>query len=359
MTKYSWALPCVLLMVASAMPAEAQQPIELEVGASWQHPHSAITVPSELGGLPRGAATEFAPDFLNIGFSYRTDKPYEELSLYIYRHTNGGAPVWFEQARKAIEVRDLYAGAQLAFGAEQYGWPGAEGWQGQRAIYELPFGRVAQSTGVALFSVNGWLVKMRASSATRSPGELAALMDQAFAELTPPEAAQPQSPAIAVTECAEKLKFKKAKDAKQDGGSALLGALLSEIVADKVKNAQVDGSKPKSARVWCRDGSLDPMQNAYRANASTDSYMIALGDSGMSVSVAPDMSAQLLQDEKKKSKPAYSITVITDAKWINYVPQNRLPSLERVLEVIKSNRTSSTVSTWGDDSTVELNSNAL
>ena len=355
MIKLSWAMLCTVPVAACAAPASAQRSIELEVGANWQHPHSGITVPSELGGISRGAATEYAPDFLNIGFSFRIDDPYEELSLYIYRHTNGGSPVWFEQARKAIEIRDTYAGAELAFGVEQYGWPGAEGWQGQRAIYDLPSDGFAKSTGVALFSVNGWLVKMRASSASRSPEELATLMDQAFAELTPPEPSVPQSPVIAVVDCEKKLKFKKAKDSKQDGASALLGG----IVADKVEEAKVSETEARPAVAWCRDGSLSPMQVAYRADASTDSYLIALSDSGMGVSVAPDLSAQFLAEDSKKSKPAYSITVITDAQRINYVPQDRLPSLKRVLEVINANRTTSSVSTWGDDSTIEVNSDAL
>ncbi|MEL7190772.1 MAG: hypothetical protein AAGK17_14570, partial [Pseudomonadota bacterium] len=180
------AIAAAALLAFAAAPSNAQRTIEIDVGASWEHPHSGITVPASLGGIDRGRATEYAPDFLNIGFSFRTEGPYEEVSLYIYRHTNGDVPVWFAQANKAIEIRDIYAGANLAFGMEQYGWPGAEGWQGQRAIYGLPDSSNIASTGVALFSVKGWFVKMRASSETRTPEELAALMDQAFAELVPP-----------------------------------------------------------------------------------------------------------------------------------------------------------------------------
>ncbi len=359
MIKLSWVLPCTVFFATCAVPASSQRPIELEVGASWQHPHSAIIVPSQLAGLPRGAATEYAPDFLNIGFSFRSDDPYEELSIYIYRHTNGGAPVWFEQARKAIEVRDLYAGAKLAFGVEQYGWPGAERWQGQRAIYDLASGGVAQSTAVALFSVNGWLIKMRASSASRSPGELAALMDEAFAELTPPEAANPQLPAIAVAQCDEKLKFKTAKDAKQDGASALLGALLGGIAAEKVAQDEGASLDPKPVVAWCRDSMLNPMQVVYRPDASTNSYMIALSDSGVSVLVGQDLSSQILAAGSKKSKPVYSISLVTDSQRISYVSQDRLPSPKRVLKIINDNRTTSSVSTWGDDQTIDLNSDAL
>ncbi|MEL7199744.1 MAG: hypothetical protein AAGL10_15645 [Pseudomonadota bacterium] len=354
------AMAAAALLAFAAAPSNAQRPIEIDIGASWEHPHSGITVPATLGEIDRGRATEYAPDFLNIGFSFRSEGPYEELSVYIYRRTNGGVPVWFEQARTGIEIRDIYTGANLAFGVEQYGWPGAEGWQGQRAIYSLPETPDIASTGLALFSVDGWLVKMRASSETRSPEELAALMDQAFAELTPPDPSTPQEPAIAVVDCEEKLKFKKAKDAKQDGAASLLGALLGGVVADKM--AEADGETPTQAQpavAWCRDASISPMQVAYRANASTDAYLIALNDSGMGVSVGPDMAAQLFAEEGKKSKIPYAITVITDTQRINFVSQNRLPSLERVLEVINANRTTGSVSTWGDDKSVKINSDAL
>ena len=349
----------VLAIAAAVMtaPASAQRELQVEEGAVWTHPHSGIAVPTTLAGLPRGRATEFAPDFLNVGFSFRDGEDVEELSLYIYRDTNGGVPVWFEQARRGIEARDIYADPQLAFAIEQYGWPGNEAWQGQRAVYETPDSTYSTSTGLVLFSVDGWFVKMRATSATRSASELREWIDTAFGELTPPGSKFSQEPVIAVTDCEEKLSFKKAKDAKTDGASSLLGALLGGMVAEKVEEQQEEQG-PTPAVAWCRDSALSGMQVAYRANASTDAYLIALGDSGIGVSVAPDAAAALLEDKPKKNK-SYAITVITDAQRINFVPQNRLPSLKRVLEVINANRRVSAVSTWGDDSKVELNPDTL
>ncbi|MEP0189113.1 MAG: hypothetical protein ABJP70_04470 [Erythrobacter sp.] len=356
----SWvAIVGVAILAVCATPSSAQRPIEIDIGASWEHPHSNITIPAELGGLARGASTEFAPDFLNIGFSFVKNEPYEEVSLYIYRHSSAGIPVWFEQARTAIEIRDLYQGPKLAFGIEQYGWPGADGLQGQRAIYATPDSSISSSTGVALFSVNGWLVKMRASSTTRTPEQLAELMDQAFSELTPPVVSTPQAPVKAVVDCEERLKFKKAKDAKQESGASVLAALLGGIVADDVNEEDAETTEPKPVVAWCRDSTLSPMQVAYRADASLESYLIALGDSGRSVSVAPDLNAMLLAEDPEKAKKTYSITVITDDRRINFVPQNRLPSPKRVFEVLQENRVIGSVSTWGDNRSININSDAL
>ncbi|MEP1422124.1 MAG: hypothetical protein ABJK59_10180 [Erythrobacter sp.] len=348
-----WALP-----MASA---SAQVPIEIEVGAPWTHPHSGITVPSELGGLRRGQATQFAEDFLNIGFSFPSPDGTAEISLYIYRHTNGAVPVWFRQAQTGIELRDIYAKPELTFGVEQYGWPGAEEWQGLRAIYATPNSRQIASTAVVLFSVDGWLVKMRVSSFNKGPEEMALMIDAAFAELTPPNARIAQSPAIAVEDCEEKLKFKKARDAKTDGASSILGALLGSIVprGEQDESEEGEAATPEPASVWCRDGSLNPTQVAYRANGATDAYLLAIGDSGMGISVGPDAAGQILQTERPDSKPNYSITLITDSRRVNYAPQDRLPSLRRVMEVLNTNQAVSSMSTWGDENTINIQSGAL
>ncbi len=338
-------------------PATAQRALEIDASSEWTHPHSGIGVPSSLVGIPRTGATEFAPDFLNLGFSYTADG--ETITLYIYRDTNGGVPVWFEQARLGIERRDALGKPQLAYSVEAYGWPGAEEWQGQRAIYATPKSSAVNSTGLALFSINGWFVKMRASSNTRSPEELGQWIDAALSQVTPPESQVVQAKSVAVEDCAEKLQFKKkAKDAKLDGGAGLLGALLGNVMAEKVKNERADEA-PKPAVAWCRDGALGGMQVAYRANASTDSYLIALGDSGIGVSVAPDSVSAILSQKSDKDKPAYAITVVTDRQRISFMSQDRLPSFKRVMEVINADRRTGSVSTWGEDSKIEINSDVL
>ena len=358
MLKITKALATLAIAASlTAAPAAAQRVLDIESSEPWTHPHSGIVVPTGLLGLERASAKEFAPDFLNLGFSFQNEE--EELSLYIYRDTNGGVPVWFEQARLGIELRDIYGKPKLAYAVEAYAWPGAEVWQGQRGIYATPKSTFAKSTGLVLFSVNGWFVKLRASSATKSAEELGAWIDAAFAEITPPSSEVSQPAVIAVTDCTKKLDFKKkAKDAKLDGSSSIISALLGGMIAEKVQEAK-ENPQSKEAVAWCRDSALGEVQVAYRANASENSYLIALGDSGMGVSVGPDSTGQIFADEDDKKDIPFGITVITDSQRINYVPQNRLPSLKRVLEVINNNRRTSAVSTWGDDSTIEINPDSL
>lgn len=346
-----------LSALAISAPAAAQKALDIANDVEWTHPHSGIVVPASLGGLERSSGTEFAPDFLNVGFSYGANS--QQISLYIYRDTNGGVPVWFEQARIGIENRDIFGKPQLPFLLEPYGWPGAEAWQGQRAIYATPKSRLTKSTGLALFSVQGWFVKIRASSDSHSADELGKWMDAALAELTPPSAKMNQPQSLLMQDCAEKLEFKKeAKDAKQDGAANLLGMLLGGIVADKEKEQEVS-EEPKEAVQWCREGQLSTMQRIYRANASTDSYLIALGDSGIGVSVYPDSASTLLNPKEKSKSKNFAVTVINDSERINYVTQDRLPSFKRVLELVNGNRRTGSVSTWGEDSTLTISPDAM
>ncbi|WP_394730554.1 hypothetical protein [Altererythrobacter sp. GH1-8] len=352
-------IACVgAVAIASAQPALAQRVLEIDPETVWEHPHSGIKVPTELGGLPRGRVTEFTPDYLNLGFSFRVDDQPDEISLYIYRNTNGGVPVWFEQARKGIELREIYAGPELVYEIAPYAWPGQEGWVGLRAFYDTPNSDYASSTGVALFSVNGWYVKVRVTSKTRSAADLSLWVDTALREVMLPELTAPQAAPDPISDCAEKLEFKKkAKDATVDGASSIINALLGSVAAEKL--ADDDEAEQSEPVIWCRDGQLSPMQVAYRANASTDSYLMALGDSGIGVSVAPDSGAALMAGASGGAAKSYSIALITDNQQINFVPQTRLPSFKRVMEIINANRRVSATSTWGEGNKIELSPGAL
>ncbi len=344
------------------LPAQglAQEVLELDPEVAWQHPHSKITIPTELGGLPRGSVTAFSPDYLNLGFSFRDRNRPDELSLYIYRNTNGSVPVWFEQARRGIELRDLYAGPELVYAIAPYAWPDQEGWVGLRAFYDTPNSDYASSTGLALFSVNGWYVKVRASSASRSAANLSLWVDSALRELSIPPAEIAQAEPVPVTECAQPLEFKrKSKNVKSDGASNLANALLGSLIGQAVEQGEIDAKDPQEEVTWCRDAELNPTQVAYRPNASEDSYLIALGDSGMGIWVAPDAGAALLGPASGKSRREFAVTVITEQQRLNYVSQDRLPSLKRVMELVNETRPVSASSTWGEDSAITINSDAM
>lgn len=344
---------------AFALPATAlaKEPIEIAEGESWLHSHSGISVPATLAGLPRTQAIAFSPDALNSGMQF--DKDGEILSVYVYRNTSGGVPVWFEQARYGITNRDIYKGAKPIGTTYAFALPGREQATALKAVYALPEGGPYQSTGLALFSLGEWYVKLRATSETRDVAQLETWMSQAISELVLPDSLSPGQTVEPVTDCNEPLEFKgKSKDAPKDGAASLLGGLLGSIVADKLEQVDPDDSVVTPVK-WCRDSTLGQNQTVYRANAATDAYLIAVGDSGIGVTVQPDQALALLGGSERKADERYSVTMHFDDENVNFVAQDRLPSPKRVIELINGKRTVTTVSTWGDNSTIKVNSESF
>lgn len=342
-----------------ADPAVASEPLELEPGAEWVHPHSGISVPANIGGVARSRGTTFAPDLLDVGLQFDSEDGTEAISFFVFRATNGDAAVWFAQAQEGIESRDIYANPVLASGPEAFAHPGMANVQGLKAVYQAGEGSDFSSTGLAVFAIDGWYVKLRASSGTRSPLELGEWMVQALSQIGMPQRSGAAKAVMPVVDCPVPLVFaKQAKDAKSDGAANLLGGLLGSMIAQKMLEDE-GGEAPDQPVSWCRDSSLGQNQNVYRANESENSYLIAAGDNGVAVQVAPDAAMALLAPERAKKAERFAITLLTAGENVNYVPQNRLPSPQRVWEIINVDRRVSSVATWGDDSSIKLNADAM
>lgn len=342
-----------------ANPAMADEPLELEPGVEWVHQHSGISVPANLGGIARSRATTFAPDLLDVGLQFDSEDGMEAISIYVFRATNGDSAVWFAQAQAGIEGRDIYANPALALGPEAFALPGTPHASGLKAVYQGGAGSNFTSTGVQLFEINGWYVKLRASSMTRSPQELGEWMGQALSEIGLPARSGAAQTVQPVVDCPVPLVFaKQAKDARKDGAANLLGGLLGSMIGQMAMEDE-DDEEPDEPVSWCRDSSLGQNQNVYRANGSDDSYLIAIGDNGIGVQVEPDSAMALLAPESEKKAERFAIALVTAGERVNYVPQNRLPSPKRVVEIINADRRVSTVATRGDDNSIRLNADAM
>ncbi|MDY7096793.1 MAG: hypothetical protein SXU28_01520 [Pseudomonadota bacterium] len=359
---------CAIALAAAplVLPVDAvsaQQRMTLEEGADYVHPHSGITVPATLGGIPRTAATAFAPNDLNLGISFDTQGSAEALSVYIYRVTQGSVPVWFAQAQRAIELRPAYANPRLAFSVASFTPNGQPNASGLRAVYDTE-GSQFTSTGVAMFALNGWYVKIRASSVTQSAEELRDWMDEAIAELTMPAGTTPE--ASPVEPCPNQLTFpkKKSKDVKKNKGensafASLIGSLVAQAAAAQKEGGETDPDAPAPEPViYCKDREVAAGRILYRADASEDSYLFALSDSGVEMTVAPDTLGFILS-EGKAEKPNYAVKLHLADRDISYRLQDRMPRPERVMQLLDKNQTVGSTSTWGDNSTITIDPDSL
>ena len=106
---------------------------------------------------------------------------------------------------------------------------------------------------------------------------------------------------------------------------------------------------------WCREARIAPSQVAYRLVDSSDSYLLALGDNGVAVSVAPDAVGMILAEaEKRKSEERYAITLFQADRNATFPAQARFPSPSRVLRILDEGRYTAVVSTWGEGTTINL-----
>lgn len=349
-------------LMLAAQPAAASEELAVEPGEGWTHPHSGIVVPYRLGGIERRAALAFADDFLDVGFSFDTTGPDEALSVYIFRNTNGGVPVWFAQAQWAVETRAMYGTVEPLAGPVLFDPHGRGAATGLKAVYRTGESSDFSSTGVALFAAGEWFVKLRASSATRSPEELDAWMLQALSELTVPADSRLSSNVTAMVDCPNRLAFaKKSKDAPQDMGALLLEGMIAGMAADDAESGDAADESAEEAKPvqWCRDHRVENSIVVYRPDFFDDSYLLALGDNGIGVWVGPESGLSALLGAEQGRKKRYTITLRTAGENTNYAAQDRLPSPQRVQELIDANRVVSTVPTWGDQNSIELNSDAL
>ncbi|SNT17767.1 hypothetical protein [Sphingopyxis indica] len=343
------------MAAASAIPAGAAalEPAEVAVpaGQAWTHPHSGIAVPATLGGITRTKVIAFAPDNLDVGVAFETKGAAESLTLYVFRDTSGDIPVWFAQAQGSVEARALFGNPSPAIAPQAFVPPGQATASALRTVYAPHGDSGYRSTGIVMLAVGDWYVKLRASSKSRGPAELAAWMNDILAEIRWPDRIEGHAPATPVTDCAVPLAFAAdAADAPSDAGSraaAAFGVMFQQ---------QGTSSNPFKAQPiarWCRDEVVGDNMRVYRPDDGSDRYLIALGDNGNAVLVGKTGAWSAVTPAGNASAP-YQILLVSAAETMLYAPQTGLPSIDRVAEVLNAGHPVARLSGWGKDAEIDI-----
>jgi len=333
--------------------AQASQ-LEVKKNKPYTNKPSGITLPYKLTGLERYSASSFDPKDLNIGVQYAPADESEFLTVYIFRNASGNAAVWFDRARVAIETRDIFGRVSPGIPAAAFAPPGQKQTSGLRTVYSLA-NKDFLSTGLMIFSVGDWYIKIRASSKKRGTKQLNQWMDEVLAGIVWPTEIAESPTASLVEDCASS--FKVHDNAKAAPGDPMETALLSGLMGIKLNTKGTDDEA--EAVIWCRDKTVTGKYGGiYRADESQNSYLYALKDGGTAISTGLDGLTGLLDeaDENGEKPKKYSVSLLLPGRTKHFMPRNKLPSPAILEKVIAGERPVSANVTWSEDgnTTVEI-----
>ncbi|MEH3038564.1 MAG: hypothetical protein PGN21_00630 [Sphingomonas paucimobilis] len=337
------------MMVAT--PVAAQQigaAVSAKAGKPYRFRHSGITAPAELDGMKRVDVRQLGDDELDVFAVYQSGP--DAITVYVYRTLAGSVPVWFDRARASVEQRREMFGNVTPVVPTAFAPPGQTTTSGLMAGWTLnkaPY----RGTALAILPVGEWLVKVRYSSSKMDGAAVAARIPAVLAALEWPKTIPTTAAAAPVADCATPLTFAPAAavvtDAKLLQSAALTGGLIAAAADGK-------GKPPATPQVWCRDPASAQVGAAYRRDAETSGYLLAISDSGRGIVVEPDIIAREVGATDGRKVDQWSVALYDTGSIATYAPMTGLPAPDTVIAALERPILARTT-TWGKKRNVSIN----
>jgi len=338
--------------LVAALPAQAaERIIPLKPSEPYRHVPSGLQIPSELDGIVRKQAASYADDQLDDAVQFESPDGAEMLTVYIFRNVTGSVPVWFDRIGSQIRQRDGDYGEVTAVEASAPFTPphqaNASALMQSFITGKGPF----RGTGAALIPLGrDWYVALRYSSRTLSAAAIGEHLLRVPTAMGWPEAIASRPAAELIAPCTVPLPVAaKAKPVPSDGAAVLALSAALSLANDDEKEKK----EPAPPRVrWCRDSaSVTGNAAVYRALDDTGSYLIALGDAGRGIWVAPDTLGPLIE---KSKKPRWGVTLVEMTQSFVYPAFDGLPAPDQAATSVQHGNALAGVSTWGPEKTINI-----
>lgn len=325
-------------VIALATPAIARD-LAVPANKGWQHAGSRVILRSTLVGLPRTSLADAGNAEWDVSAQFEDTGAANSATVYVFHPAAMNVALWFDRARTAIEQRDTFGGITPLSTPVAFTAPRASTASALRQVFATGKGPY-RSTGLAVVPVGEWLVVVRLSSKTLDPAALDTRLTDAVAAVGWPVEEKAAPVAVPIAACPTQLTFAKAKQRKPDMEQMVLGSFLSVLAAKKTPTA------PAPQETLCRDGKATMMWGMYRAPDATDNYLVALGDSGRTVSVYKSfVSADL--------PSGYPVALHDlDGSTASYPWFDKLPAPQQVVDAVLKGRPTSRTQVGGNTVTI-------
>lgn len=316
-----WMLAAVAM--CAAVPGAARD-LAVPADKSWQHAATGVVLRPVIDGLARGGISDATTDEFDVTVQYELPDKSAFATIYLYKPGIDSVGMWFDRSQAAIQRHDQFRHAApatidpVAF-AIRAGGPASA----LRQVYAIP-GGAYRSTALAVVPVAKWLVTVRMSAHTLTADQLDAQLTRFLSAIRWPADAMPARVAAPLAACASDLTFGSARQVKPNGGDVLI-ALMAGMAQSTAKAAE----NPEAV-TWCRDGFRADSFGVYRANGSTDAYVMAVQDAGRVVTVAPSLIG------KAEGRGDYTITLTDVDGSVQALPSfNTMPAPRQVWALLK------------------------
>ena len=317
MAAAAWAAGLVFAAAASAAP----RTLEVPATAAWQHAATGMVLPSKPAGFGRTSLADSTAEELDVHAQYEAPGEGTRATVYLYKTGVPDVALWFDRAVAAILGTPGYGVDRATVPAPAgFARPGETQSSGLSTVLPAT-GLGLRSTGVAVVGLGEWLIKLRMSSSSLDPAALSVRMNAFLAGLRWPAATGAGAPPRPIAACAAPLAAKRAKVIRPEMANVLIDLVTADMVADKAKGP---------APVYCRDPAALGPHGVYRPDGSKRSYLIALNDAGIALSVAPAISIDELGSGGGKR---WSMTLLGRDTRSALPSFNRLPPPDQALKV--------------------------
>ena len=322
-------LIALFVLVLTVTPALGQQSqlrtIEVPANATWEHAATTVRLPSRVAGATRGSIRDSTQQELDVIASYESHSEGLDVTVYVFKSGLPDVSLWFDRALTTIRLRPQFGLAEgFAPRIDSYSAT-SDGPEGLVTAIDLNAAQYRATAVLLLPLADGWLLKVRMTSSQLGAEPLRARLDTFMREVRLPAGAASGATPSAIQPCPQPLRLRRARVARPDMADALLGGLMGAAT----------GLPRDRAVTYCREPGATQLSGVYRPDGSEDSYILALGDGGVALSLSPALTMADLQGGSSRSRAPVAMTLLDRTRTATWPSFDRLPPPEQALQALR------------------------